>query len=144
MRDLRHDAKLDGLVRQKPQRPAIPSSWRFGASEGDQVRFGAPLQRALVDPIGFRAFQRSLEASLVKAFARSLYGGRGGLEHLGDLSVAEHLSLGVFAYEVGFEQDAGSIQLTRGGVPAEMSLWRYARSCSVSSTRYFFFIAAHL
>src|SRR3712207_9349837 len=107
MRDLLHDAKLDGLVRHKPQRPAIPSSWRFGASQGDQVSFGAPLQRALVDPIGLRAFQRSLEASLVKAFARSLYGGRGGLEHLGDLSVAERLSLGVFA-DVGFEQDAGS------------------------------------
>src|SRR3712207_4843721 len=69
---------------------------------------------ALVDPVGLRAFQRSLESSLVKAFARPLYSGCGGLEHPGDLSVDECLCLGVLAY-VGFEQDAGSVQLTRWG-----------------------------
>jgi hypothetical protein len=37
------------------------------------------------------------------------------LEHLGDLSIAERLSLGVIAYVVGFEQDAGSVQLTCWG-----------------------------
>jgi hypothetical protein len=37
-------------------------------------------------------------------------------EHPGDLSVAERLCLGVFACDdVGFEQDAGSVQLTRRG-----------------------------
>jgi hypothetical protein len=41
--------------------------------------------------------------------------GSGGLLHPGDLSVAEHPCLGVvFAY-VGFEQDAGSVRLTRRG-----------------------------
>src|SRR3712207_8589422 len=41
-----------------------------------------------------------------KAFARPLYSGCGGLEHLGDPSVDECLCLGMFAY-VGLEQDAG-------------------------------------
>jgi hypothetical protein len=78
------------------------------------MSFGTPLQRALVDPIGLRAFQRGLQTSFVEAFARPLDRGNGGLEHPGDLSVAERLDLGVFAY-VCFEQDAGSVQLTRWG-----------------------------
>src|SRR5215207_4261120 len=102
MRDLLHDAKLDGLVRQKPKRPAIPSSWRFRASQGDQVSFGAPLQRALVDPIGHRAFQRSLESPLVETFAHPLYGGRRRLEHLGDLTIDERLSRFLLARKISF------------------------------------------
>src|SRR5215211_8158411 len=78
------------------------------------MSFGAPLQRTLVDPIGLRAFQRGLQTSLVEAFARPLDRGSGGLQHPGDLSVAERLCLGVFV-NVGFEQDAGSVQLTRRG-----------------------------
>ena len=71
------------------------------------------------------------------------------IEHLGDLFVDERLSLGVFV-DVGFQQDAGSVQLTNsraGAAPEEMSLRkemslrRYSRSCSVSSTKYFFLIA---
>jgi hypothetical protein len=77
------------------------------------VRFGAPLQRTLVEPIGLRAFQCGLQSSLVEAFACPLDCGSGGLQHPGDLSVAERLCLGVFACEVDFEQDAGSVQLTR-------------------------------
>jgi hypothetical protein len=79
------------------------------------MSFGTALQRALVDPIGLRAFERGFEPSLVEAFACPLDCGNGGIQHLGDLSVAERLSLGVIAYDVGFEQDAGSVQLTRWG-----------------------------
>ena len=79
MRDLLHDAQLHRFVRQQPQRPAIVPSWSFGAGQGDQVRFGAPLQRMLVEPIGLRAFQRALQSSLVVAFARPLDCGSGGL-----------------------------------------------------------------
>ena len=78
------------------------------------MSFGTALQRALVEPIGLRAFQRGLQTSLVKAFACPLDRGNGGLQHPGDLSVAECLSFGVFAY-IGFEQDAGSVQLARWG-----------------------------
>jgi hypothetical protein len=79
------------------------------------MRFGTALQRALVEPIGLRAFERGFEPSLLEAFACPLDCSNGGLKHLGDLSVAERLSLGVIAYDVGFEQDAGSVQLTRWG-----------------------------
>jgi hypothetical protein len=82
------------------------------------VRFSTPLQRTLVEPIGLRAFQRGLQSSLLEAFAeafaRPVNCGSGGLNHQGDLSVAERLCLGVLAY-VDFEQDAGSVQLTSRG-----------------------------
>src|SRR4029453_19264372 len=78
------------------------------------MSFGTALQRALVDPIGLKAFERGFESSLVEAFACPLDCSNGGIQHLGDLSVAERLSFGVIAY-VGFEQDTGSVQLTRWG-----------------------------
>jgi hypothetical protein len=79
MGDLLHDAQFYRFVREQPQRPAIAPSWRFGAGQGDQVRFGTPLQRTLVEPIGLRAFQRALQSSLVEAFARPLDCGSRGL-----------------------------------------------------------------
>jgi hypothetical protein len=79
------------------------------------MRFGTPLQRTLVEPIGLRAFKRGPESSLVEAFAPfGLWQWRSA-EHPGDLSVAERLWLGMFAYDVDFEQDSGSVQLTRRG-----------------------------
>src|ERR687889_378005 len=50
--------------------------------QGDQVRFGTPLQRTLVEPIGLRAFKRGPESSLVEAFARPLDCGNGGLQSI--------------------------------------------------------------
>ncbi len=113
MRDGLDDTKLDSFVCQQPEAPAIAPSWRFGAGQGDQVSFGAPLQRALVDPIGLRAFQRGLQTSLVEAFARPLYGGRRRLQHLGDLTIDECLLIGMFA-DLGLEQDASTVQFTCG------------------------------
>jgi hypothetical protein len=45
MGDLLHDAQFHRFVRQQPQSPAISPSWRFGAGQGDQRRFGTPFQR---------------------------------------------------------------------------------------------------
>jgi hypothetical protein len=112
--------------------------------QGDQVRFGTPLQRALVDPIGLRAFQRGIESSLLEAFARPLDYGSEALQHPGDLSVAERLCLGVFAYTSTRSRMRARFNLRAGAVPEEMSLCNYSRCCSLSSTRYFFFKAALL
>src|SRR5215216_3143914 len=143
MRDLLHNSQLHRFVRQQPVAPAIAPSWRFGAGQGDQVRFGAPLQRAPVDPIGLRAFQCGLQTSLVEAFACPLDRGGGGLQHPGDLSVAERLCFGVFA-KSALSRMRARFNLRAGALPEEMSLCRYSRSSSASSTRYFFFIAALL
>src|SRR3712207_8910456 len=89
-------------------------------------------------------YWRDWSSDVCSSDLRSLYGGRGGLEHLGDLSVAERLSLGVFA-DVGFEQDAGSVQLTRGGATSRDEFVEVRQLLlGQSSTRYSFFIAALL
>jgi hypothetical protein len=119
-----------------------------GGSEQVPGRSGAlrhaPPKRALVEPIGLRAFQRALQSSLVEAFARPLDCGSRGLKHQGDLSVAERLWPGVFDYAWALSRMRARFNLRAGAVPEEMSLCKYPRCCLLSSARYFFFIAALL
>jgi hypothetical protein len=117
MRDLLHDAQLYRFVRQQPQRlerlrprgGSEQAPGRSGALRHAPPKNACRADRAESVPARHRVLPpRSARAPFGLWQWRSA-------EHPGDLSVAERLWLGVFAYVVGFEQDAGSVQLTRRG-----------------------------
>jgi hypothetical protein len=72
----------------------------------------APVQGALVKPVGQGAFQHRLQSALPKALAYALDGGRGGFEHRGDLPVEEFAPLGVVFAGVGFQHYPGPVELS--------------------------------
>src|ERR687893_893960 len=89
--------------------PGLSALRWFRARKGDEVRFGPSVQSPFVDPIWNRAFEGSLKPLSAKAFANSLHGGRGSLQHPGYLAVYEHSSFGVLS-EVGLKQDPSTIE----------------------------------
>src|SRR5215210_3639175 len=140
MGDLLHNSQLHRLVRQKPQRPAIATSWRFGAGQGDQVRFGTALQRTPVDRIGLRAFQRGLQTSFVLKRSRALWSV--AMEVSSIWAIFRSLSFCASAClpTSALSRMRARFNLRAGALPEEMSLCKYSRCCSLRSTRYFFFI----
>jgi hypothetical protein len=107
----------------------------------------ALLKRTLVEPIGLRAFQRGIESSLVEAFARPLLNcGSGGLQSI--RAICRSLSACAWGCLTvttsALSRMRARFNLRAEAVPEEMSLCKYSRSFSLSSRRYFFFIAALL
>jgi hypothetical protein len=67
------------------------------------------ITHSFVDPIWDRAFEGHIKPLSAKAFANSLHGGRGSLQHPGYLPVYERPSFEVLS-EVGLQEDAGAIE----------------------------------
>lgn len=91
------------------QAPAFATIGRGATHQGDQVRFGLPIEEARLALFLLFTVQAGFQAAQGEALAYAVDGGRGDLDRLRDVAIP--LSAVLLGF-VGQEQDTGALALS--------------------------------
>jgi hypothetical protein len=88
MADAFHNFPFDQFLPAQPQTPALGLLWLLATEQGDQVRFGLPIEFAFLGTRGLRATEQGgVESLLAKAFAHAPH--RAPTDHKGLADLAD-------------------------------------------------------